>query len=122
MQLVWLAVAGAAGTLLRYAVSRAAQPLGGTTFPAGTLLVNVSGAFVLGFLATFLLGRTAVSAEARTAITIGLLGAYTTFSTFSMETLELMNGGHWAYATVNVLLSVTAALFAMWAGQSLARM
>lgn len=118
--LVMIALGGAGGALLRYGIGRAAQ-LGGVSFPTGTLVVNLTGAFALGFLATFLLERTTVSPELRLGLTIGVLGAYTTFSTFSMETLELLNDGEWAFAILNVLVSVTGSVLLAWAGQSLAR-
>lgn len=121
MQLVLIAIAGALGALARYGVGRIAQPLGGAVFPASTLVVNLTGAFLLGFLATFLLERTTVSSELRAALTIGFLGAYTTFSTFSLETLALLEDGEWAYALANVGVSVVAGILCVWAGQQLAR-
>lgn len=120
MQLIMIALGGASGALLRYAVGRAAQ-FGGISFPTGTLVVNLTGAFALGFLATFLLERTTVSPELRVGLTIGVLGAYTTFSTFSLETLNLLNDGEWALALANVLVSVTGGVFLAWAGQAVAR-
>ena len=122
VQLALIAVAGAAGALLRYGVSRLVQPVGGATFPAGTLAVNLTGSLAIGFLATFLLERTTVSAEVRTGVLVGLIGSYTTFSTFGFETLELMNDGEWTYAALNVAFSVAGALVAVWAGQTLARL
>ena len=118
MQLALIAVAGAAGALLRYGVGRAVQP---EAFPAATLTVNVTGSFAIGFLATFLVERTGMPAELRTALLVGLLGSYTTFSTFSLETLRLAQDGEWTYVVLNVVLSVTGALVAVWAGQTLAR-
>lgn len=120
MQLVLIALGGALGALLRYGVSEAIEPPRGS-FPLATLLANVSGAFLLGFLATLLLERTDVSMQVRLGVTVGVLGAYTTFSTFSFETINLMNDGDWPTATVYVLASVSGALLAAWAGQSLAR-
>ena len=118
MQLALIAVAGAAGALLRYGVGRAVQA---EAFPAATLAVNVSGSFAIGFLATFLAARAGVPAEVRTALLVGLLGSYTTFSTFSLETLRLAQDGEWTYAALNVVLSVAGALAAVWAGQALAQ-
>lgn len=115
-----IALGGAGGALLRYGIGRAAQ-LGGVSFPSGTLVVNLTGAFALGFIATFLLERTTVSPELRLGLTVGVLGAYTTFSTFSIETLNLLNDGEWAFALLNVVLSVTGGVLLAWAGQSLAR-
>ncbi len=120
MQLVLIAIGGAAGALMRYGVGRAAQ-VGGMTFPTGTLVVNLSGAFVLGFLASFLLERTTMPPELRVALTVGVLGAYTTFSTFSLETVNLLNEGDWGLALLNVTVSVVGGVLLAWAGQALAR-
>lgn len=121
MQLLLIAAAGAVGAVLRYGVGKAAQPRGGDTFPAGTLVVNLTGSFLLGLLATYFLERTSLSAEVRTMVTVGFLGAYTTFSTFEYETLELFNDGQWHYALLNIGVSVGAGLLAVWVGQTLAR-
>ena len=121
MQLLLIAAAGAVGAVLRYGVGKAAQPLGGDTFPAGTLIVNLTGCFLLGLLATYFLERTSLSSEVRTMVTVGFLGAYTTFSTFEYETLELFNDGQWHYALLNIGVSVGAGLLAVWVGQTLAR-
>jgi CrcB protein len=122
MQWLLIAIAGAVGAVTRYAVVRIAEPWGPAAFPSGTLAVNVSGSLILGFLVTFLLERGGLSNEARLALTVGLLGAYTTFSTFSVETLTLMQDGRWGFAVANVGLSIGAALAAAWAGQTLARL
>ena len=121
MHVLWIALGGAVGTVLRYGVSGWAQRVGGDGFPTGTLAVNVSGAFAVGFLATFLVERTALSGAARGAVLIGLLGGYTTFSTFSAETLALTDEGEWAYAAANVFASVASALVAVWLGRTLAQ-
>lgn len=121
MEVLWVALAGAGGAALRYGVSKAAQPLGGGTFPAGILLVNLSGAFLLGLLFTLFVERWTISNELRIALTVGLLGAYTTFSAFSLDTLQLIQNGHWGLAALNVFASVGGALLAVWAGQQLAR-
>ena len=122
MQLLLVIAGGAVGTLFRYQIAMRLQSASGGAFPVGTLAVNVSGAFIAGLLATLLLERSAVSAEVRTAILVGVLGGYTTFSTFSVETLTLTNDGQWGLAALNVAASVAAALFAVWAGQSVARL
>jgi fluoride exporter len=117
---VLIAIGGAAGALMRYGVGRAAQ-FGGVAFPTGTLVVNLSGAFILGFLATFLVERTTMPVELRVAITVGVIGAYTTFSTFTVETLNLMNDGEWAFALLNITVSVIGGVLLAWLGQTLAR-
>ena len=119
MHLLLIAVGGAAGALLRYGVSEwVTAPRGG--FPLATLLANVTGAFLLG-VASLLLVRLEVSAAVRLGLTVGVLGAYTTFSTFSVETLDLISDGEWRTAALYVVASVAGALTAAWAGQSLAR-
>ncbi len=119
MHLVLIAAGGAAGALLRYGVSEwVPAPRGG--FPLATLLANISGAFLLG-VASILLVRLEVSAAVRLGLTVGVLGAYTTFSTFSVETLDLVSDGEWRRAALYVVASVAGALAAAWAGQSLAR-
>jgi len=120
VQLLLIAIGGAAGALMRYGIGLAAQA-GGVSFPTGTLAVNLTGAFALGFIATFLVERTTVSPELRIALTIGVLGAYTTFSTFSLETLNLLSDGEWSLALLNIIASVTGSVLLAWAGQSLAR-
>ncbi len=119
MHIALIALGGAAGALLRYGVSAwVTSPRGG--FPLATLLANISGAFLLG-VASLLLVRLEVSTALRLGLTVGVLGAYTTFSTFSVETLDLLNDGEWRTAALYVAASVAGALAAAWAGQSLAR-
>lgn len=121
MQLVAIAVGGAVGALLRYALRELLPPLADGRVPVATLAANVTGSFLLGFLAIAMLQRFAIPAELRLGVTVGLLGALTTFSTFSLETVDLLRGGDWPFALLNVGLSVSAALLALWAGQALAR-
>jgi CrcB protein len=121
MQIVAVALGGAVGALLRYAVREFLPSLAEGRVPLATIAANVSGSFLLGFLAIVLLQRTSVPAELRLGVTVGLLGAFTTFSTFSLETVDLVEGGQWPFALLNVTLSVGAALLAVWAGQTLAR-
>jgi CrcB protein len=121
MEVVLVAVGGAVGAVARYGVAKAAQPLTTGSFPLGILLVNLTGAFLLGFVFTYLLERSSISNELRTAVTVGVLGAYTTFSTFSLDTLHLIQANDWTLAILNVAVSVGGALLAVWAGQQLAR-
>ena len=118
---VSIAVAGAAGALARYGfegliVRRASGP-----FPWGTFVVNMTGAFLLGFVFTVLTERFAVPTWMRSAITIGFLGAYTTFSTLSFETFRLIEGGSYAFAMANSLGSLAGGLLAVYAGIVLGR-
>lgn len=112
---VLLGVGGAVGAMLRYAISGAVQRLVGT-FPWGTVAVNVLGCVLMGALARAFLESSVLRAEYRTAILTGMLGALTTFSTFSYETLTLLNDGQWRSAIGYVLVTNAGCLLAVWAG------
>ena len=90
----------------------------------GTLLANVTGSFVIGFVATLTDpgGRLLMSVTARQFVMLGVLGGYTTFSSFSLQTLNLARDGEWLYASANVVLSVVLCLLAVWFGEVIARM
>jgi len=119
-RLVAIAAGGAIGALLRFWVSTAMYALLGRDFPYGTLAVNVLGCLFMGFLSVFMLERIA-SVEWRAALLIGLLGAFTTFSTFSLETLNLIQGEEQVKAFLNIFVSVLLCLLATWLGMQLAR-
>ncbi|MDB5419564.1 MAG: CrcB protein [Phenylobacterium sp.] len=115
---LWIALGSALGGVARYALSmRVAETLGGT-FPWGVLLVNVSGSFAIGLFAAIAPadGRWALSPDARLFVTVGLCGGYTTFSSFSLQTLDLIRTGHAPAALGNVAGSVGLCLLAVWAG------
>jgi CrcB protein len=118
MILAGLAVAGAIGALLRYGVDRAVQRHAGSDFPRGILVVNLTGSLVLGVL----VGSAAhhgVSAAWLTVAGTGLVGAYTTFSTFTFDTVSLTENGEWGASAMNVLVSLGAGLAAAAAGLAL---
>jgi len=114
----WIMLGSALGGGARYWCSGFAASLIGETFPAGTLLVNVIGSFIIGFFATFTGpdGRFLVSTEARQFVMVGLCGGYTTFSSFSLQTLNLIRDGEMTLATANIALSVLLCMIAVWLG------
>jgi CrcB protein len=115
-QLIAIASGGAVGALFRFWVSNGVYSLLGRGFPYGTLAVNVLGSLVMGILYVLLLERSTVSPELRGALLIGFLGAFTTFSTFSIETLNLLEQAELLKAVLNILLSVVACVLACWFG------
>jgi fluoride exporter len=118
---LWIGLGGALGTMARYWLSGMVAQRIGETFPWGTILVNVSGSFVIGFFATLTdpSGRWMVSPTARQFVMIGILGGYTTFSSFSIQTLMLARDGEWLWAGGNILASVALCLAAVWLGHVL---
>ena len=116
---LFVAVGGALGAVARYGLSGWVQSVAGGTFPWGTLVVNLLGCFLLGF-AFRVLQLSAVSPALRGAVTVGFLGAFTTFSTFGLETVGLLLDGRWARAVASVGGSVAVGLVAVLAGLWLA--
>jgi len=120
-QVLAIATGGAAGALLRFWMSQGVYLLLGRSFPYGTLAVNILGSFLMGLLYVYLLDRSHIAPEWRAAILIGLLGAFTTFSTFSIETLNLFEQGEQLKALMNAVFSVVLCLFATWLGVIIGR-
>lgn len=116
MQALAIAAGGALGALLRFWMSNGIYAVLGRNFPYGTLAVNVLGSLLMGFLYVLLVDKLALGPQWRAALLIGLLGAFTTFSTFSMETLNLVEAGEVFKALLNVLLSVSLCLAVTWFG------
>jgi CrcB protein len=116
-QIIAIALGGACGSVLRFLVSTGIYQWLGRGFPYGTLAVNVIGCFLIGLLAeALILQRITMTLEFRAAILIGVLGGFTTFSSFSLETLYLLEQGSFTKAAINVLVSVSACLLAVWIG------
>jgi CrcB protein len=120
-EILILAVGGAAGAVSRYALSGWAHDLLGERFPYGTLAVNVLGCFCIGVAMQAGLSADLFSRSARLAITVGFLGAFTTFSTFGYETVRAIEDGAWNTAFTNVAANVMLGLFATWGGLQVAR-
>jgi CrcB protein len=120
-QTLAIAIGGAAGALLRFWMSSTVHTVVDSDFPYGTLAVNVLGSLLMGLLYVLFLERMTVGPEVRAAILIGLLGAFTTFSTFSMETLNLLEQADYMKAGMNVLVSVVACMMAVWMGVVIGR-
>ncbi len=116
-----IATGGAVGALLRFWVANGVYAVLGRGFPYGTLVVNVVGSLAMGFLYVLFLERMSAGPELRGAILIGLLGAFTTFSTFSIETLNLIEQADYLKAALNMGISVLACMIAVWLGVTLGR-
>ncbi len=106
---------------MRYWVSNGVYALAGRGFPYGTLAVNVLGSLAMGVLYILFMERMNISPELRAALLIGFLGAFTTFSTFSIETLNLLEQAAYLKAGLNMLISVSACITACWAGVLIGR-
>ena len=120
-QLIFIAAGGAIGSVLRFLLSNGVHGIVSRDFPYGTLVVNVLGSFIMGLSYILLIERFSVSAEWRAFIVIGLLGAFTTFSTFSIETLVLVQNSELTKAALNVFTSVLLCLIGCWIGIILGR-
>ena len=114
--IVAIAVAGSLGALARYGLDGLVSRRVPSAFPWGTFVVNISGAFVLGFLMTLMTEQLTTAPWVRSGLTIGLLGAYTTFSTLSFETYRLIEDGALGLAAANVFGSMAAGLLAVYLG------
>jgi len=120
-KLALLALAGALGTLARYGVAGLVQRTHGTSFPWGTLTVNLLGCFLAGLLWTLFENRWPVSGEARAIVLVGFMGAFTTFSAFILESGELMRSAEWMSAFANLAMQNVLGFVALFAGIALAR-
>src|SRR6266513_5391343 len=121
MVFLLIAVGGAAGSLLRYLIGGAVQRMSAGGFPIGTMFVNVSGCFLIGILLRQFLNMQ-LSPELRAFLIVGFCGGFTTFSTFSAETLGLIEGGEYSRAASYVVLTLALCLTATFAGMSVMRL
>ena len=120
---LWIAIGGALGSIARYGVGGLVAdkfPQTSQTFPLGTLVVNVTGSFVIGVLGALTVPEGKMTPQSRVFATqllmTGVCGGYTTFSSFSLQTLNLLRDREWFYAGGNILLSVTLCMIAVWLG------
>jgi fluoride exporter len=118
MAYFWVAMGGALGSVARYWLSLAVAARFGETFPWGTLVINVTGSFIIGIFGALTLPE--ISGPNRATIIqffmVGICGGYTTFSSFSLQTLNLLRDGQWLYAAGNMLGSVILCMIAVWLG------
>jgi CrcB protein len=123
MSYVVVILGGGLGSALRFALGNGLAARYGNTFPLGTLVVNVSGCMLIGFIAAISGpdGRVALGTQVRQFLMIGILGGYTTFSSFSLHTLALAKDGAWWLAGLNILLSVALCLAGVWLGAATAQ-
>lgn len=117
----YIAVGSAIGGVSRYLVGGLVQRLAGGTFPSGTLLINITGSFLLGAFLRYGVDTPTLTPELRALLTVGFCGGYTTFSTFSYETAALLEDGEWSRAALYVSLSVGLSLLATFLGFLAAR-
>lgn len=117
MILFLIALGGAVGSIARYLIGGAIQRSSASGFPVGTLFVNVAGCFLIGIFVRYLLNMQ-TSAELRALLVVGFCGGFTTFSTFSFETVGLIEGGEYARAATYILGSVVLCLMATFAGMA----
>src|SRR5437868_11649912 len=119
--LLYVALGSAIGGVSRYLIGGLIQRVLDTTFPAGTLLINISGSFLLGAILRYAIETPTLTPEVRALLTIGFCGGYTTFSTFSYETVALLEDGEWTRAGLYVGASVLLSLIGVFLGFALAR-
>ena len=117
----YVAIGSAIGGVSRYLLGGLVQRLADTTFPAGTLLINVTGSLLLGLIVRYAVETSTITPEIRALLTIGFCGGYTTFSTFSYEAVALLEDGQWSRAGFYVSASVLLSLFGTLIGFALAR-
>jgi len=120
-EVLFIALAGALGTLSRYGLMGAAQKIAGTSFPHSTLLVNIAGSVLIGYIMYIGLNSDVIPRSLRVVATVGFLGAFTTFSTFSYETVRYLEDGVWLSAAVNVISNVGLGILAVLLGVFLGR-
>jgi CrcB protein len=120
-EILWISLGAIAGANVRYFIARWVAKLISASFPYGTLLINASGSFVLGFFLVWITERVIADPRWRLLIAIGFCGSYTTFSSYAFESIALLEQGHWADLAANIVTNNALALLAIIAGAMLAR-
>lgn len=121
MEILIVGIGGFLGAIARFLATKLSAKMFGSYLPYGTLAVNIGGSFLLGLFYTLIAHKLPVSAHTRMFIGVGFMGAFTTFSSFSVETLNLAKNGNYALALANVALNVILSLSAAYAGMALAK-
>ena len=121
MNVLVIGIGGFVGAVARYGIALWIGQRWGRSFPLGTFMINVSGSFLIGLLMTLMVDRFTVDPRWRLLLVVGFLGAYTTFSTFEYETGALLKDGEWAFAMLNVILSVVVGFIALKVGEMIAK-
>jgi CrcB protein len=121
-EVIYLAIAGALGALSRYGLSGVIQRLTGAGFPFGTLMVNVLGCLIIGFIMQVGINTDIIPRTLRLVITVGFLGAFTTFSTFSYETVCYLQDGVWLMASLNIIVNLVLCIGATLIGMAIGRL
>lgn len=121
MNYLIIGIGGFTGAVVRYALGLWIGQRWGRSFPLGTLVINVSGSFLIGLLMPLLTERFIVNPQWRLLLVVGFLGAYTTFSTFEYETGALLKDGEWLFAMINIVMSVVLGFVALKLGEILAK-
>ena len=119
---LWVAIGGAIGSVARYWATGAVAAAVGAAFPWGTLVVNIVGSFIIGAMAAAVGPETrwSVPDDVRIFVMVGICGGFTTFSSFSLQTLGLIQEGEWGRAVANTVLSFVLCMIAVWAGYAAA--
>ncbi len=120
LKTLFVFIGGGIGSVLRYLMSGWVYSLWGSNFPYGTLSVNIVGSFIIGFFLTLAEDKFLVTPDIRVFVAIGIVGGFTTFSTFSFETFKLLKNGSFLIGGLNIVVSITIGLIAVWLGSILA--
>jgi CrcB protein len=121
MKILLIGLAGLAGTILRYYLSGIVARRYGETFPIGTLAVNLAGCFLAGLLFYLMQEKYPLNETLRTIVLVGLLGGFTTFSAYGLQTFTLLRDGRFAFAALNLIASNAVGLLMVWAGYGVAK-